>query len=168
MRSKSVRRLVFLAVCTSVAMVLSYMELLLPPIFAAVPGIKIGLANVAILFVLYRYGVWYAAAVSAVRVVLVAILFGNPMTFAYSVAGAILSLTVMALLRATGKFSSVGLSVVGGITHNLGQIGVAMVLLETMEIGYYMIALAVSGTVSGILVGLAGGYLVKRIPLGKF
>ncbi|MBO7304529.1 MAG: Gx transporter family protein [Clostridia bacterium] len=168
MRSKSVRRLVFLAVCTSVAMVLSYMELLLPPIFAAVPGIKIGLANVAILFVLYRYGVWYAAAVSAVRVVLVAILFGNPMTFAYSVAGAILSLTVMALLRATGKFSSVGVSVVGGITHNLGQIGVAMVLLETMEIGYYMIALAVSGTVSGILVGLAGGYLVKRIPLGKF
>lgn len=146
---------------------LSYVEFLLPPIFAAVPGIKIGLANVAVLFVLYRYGVWRAAAVSAVRVVLVAILFGNPMTFAYSVAGATLSLTVMALLRATGKFSSVGVSVAGGVLHNLGQIGVAMIVLETLEVGYYMIALAVSGTVSGIIVGLIGGFLVRRIPQEK-
>ena len=149
-------------------MVLSYVELLLPPLFAAVPGIKIGLANIAILFVLYRYGVWYAAAVSGVRVVLVAILFGNPMTFAYSLAGAILSLSVMELLRASGKFSPIGVSVAGGVMHTLGQIGVAMVLLETLEIGYYMIVLSISGTVSGILIGLAGAYLVKRLPWDKY
>lgn len=167
MRNSTVRRLVFLAVCTSVSMVLSYIEFLLPPVFAAVPGIKLGLANVAILFVLYRYGVWYAAGVSAVRVCLSALLFGNPMTFAYSVAGAALSLTVMALLKLTKRFSPVGVSVVGGIMHNLGQIIVAMILLDTVEIGYYMIALTISGTVSGVLVGLAGGYLVKRVPMAK-
>ncbi|MBO7303641.1 MAG: Gx transporter family protein [Clostridia bacterium] len=157
----------FLATCTSIAIVLSYIEFLLPPIFAAVPGIKIGLANVAVLFVLYRYGVRYAATVSAVRVVLVAMLFGNPMTFAYSVAGAALSLVVMALLRASGKFSSVGVSIAGGVLHNLGQILVAMAVLETLEVGYYMIALTISGTVSGIVVGLIGAFLVKRIPMGK-
>ena len=153
--------------CVSVALLLSYVEVLIPPIYSAIPGIKMGLPNVAIIFVLYRFGVREAAAVSLVRLAVVAMLFGNPMTFIYSLAGAALSLLGMALLRRTDLFSTVGVSVAGGVLHNLGQILVAMLLLSTAEIGYYMIVLAVTGTVSGALVGLCGAFAVARVPVGS-
>ncbi|MBQ9086039.1 MAG: Gx transporter family protein [Clostridia bacterium] len=157
------QRLTLLALCASATLVLSYLEALLPPLYAAIPGIKMGLPNVVILFVLYRRGVRDAAAVSAVRLVAVALLFGNVMTLAYSVAGAILSLTVMGILRRFNWFSPVGVSVAGGVCHNVGQILVAMALLKTEEIGYYMPVLAITGTLAGILVGLLGGLLLKQL-----
>ena len=150
--------------CASVALLLSYVETLFPPLFAAVPGIKIGLPNVAIIFLLYRFGVKEAAIVSFVRLIIVSMLFGNTMTLAYSVAGAVLSLLTMALLKRMNFLSTVGVSVAGGVSHNIGQILVAMVLLSTAEIGYYMIVLAVTGTISGIFVGLCGAFLLKRLP----
>ena len=153
--------------CVSVALLLSYVEVLIPPIYSAIPGLKMGLPNVAIIFVLYRFGVREAAAVSLVRLAVVAMLFGNPMTFIYSLAGAALSLLGMALLRRTNLFSTVGVSIAGGVLHNLGQILVAMLLLSTAEIGYYMIVLAVTGTVSGALVGLCGAFAVARVPVGS-
>ena len=153
-----------LGMCASVALLLSYVETLFPPLFAAVPGIKIGLPNVAIIFLLYRFGVKEAAIVSFVRLIIVSMLFGNTMTLAYSVAGAVLSLLTMALLKRMNFLSTVGVSVAGGVSHNVGQILVAMVLLSTAEIGYYMIVLAVTGTVSGIFVGLCGAFLIKRLP----
>ena len=165
-RSK-IRTLTQLSMCVSVALLLSYVEVLIPPIYSAIPGIKMGLPNVAIIFVLYRFGVREAAAVSLVRLAVVAMLFGNPMTFIYSLAGAALSLLGMALLRRTNLFSTVGVSVAGGVLHNLGQILVAMLLLSTAEIGYYMIVLAVTGTVSGALVGLCGAFAVARVPVGS-
>ena len=153
-----------LGMCASVALLLSYVETLFPPLFAAVPGIKIGLPNVAIIFLLYRFGIKEAAIVSFVRLLIVSMLFGNTMTLAYSVAGAVLSLLTMALLKRMNFLSTVGVSVAGGVSHNVGQILVAMVLLSTAEIGYYMIVLAVTGTVSGIFVGLCGAFLIKRLP----
>lgn len=159
---QNVQRLVLLGLCAAVAMLLSYVEAVLPPLPAAIPGIKMGLPNVAILFVLYRFGLRDAALVSAVRLVAVAMLFGSAMTFLYSLAGAVLSLAVMTLLKRTGLLSMIGVSVAGGVFHNAGQILVAMVLLNTAEIGYYMIVLAVTGTVSGILVGLCGALVLKR------
>ena len=153
-----------LGMCASVALLLSYVETLFPPLFAAVPGIKIGLPNVAIIFLLYRFGVKEAAIVSFVRLIIVSMLFGNTMTLAYSVAGAVLSLLVMALLKRLNFLSTVGVSVAGGVSHNIGQILVAMVLLSTAEIGYYMIVLAATGTISGIFVGLCGALLIKRLP----
>ena len=153
-----------LGMCASVALLLSYVETLFPPLFAAVPGIKIGLPNVAIIFLLYRFGVKEAAIVSFVRLIIVSMLFGNTMTLAYSVAGAVLSLLTMALLKRMNFLSTVGVSVAGGVSHNIGQILVAMVLLSTAEIGYYMIVLAVTGTISGIFVGLCGAFLLKRLP----
>ena len=90
------------------------------------------------------------------------------MTLAYSLAGAVLSLSGMALLKALDRFSTVGVSVVGGILHNLGQILVAMVLLRTAELGYYMIVLSITGTLAGGLVGLCGGLLLARLPRGIF
>ena len=164
---KTSRQLAYLGLCTAVALILAYVEVLLPPLFTAVHGIKLGLPNIAIIFVLYRYGVRHAAAVSFVRMAVVAMLFGNPMTFVYSLAGAVLSLLVMALLRRLDFLSVVGVSVAGGVFHNVGQILMAMLLLGTAELGYYLIVLAITGTVSGIFVGLCGALAVKRIPGGN-
>ena len=164
---KTSRQLAYLGLCTAVALILAYVEVLLPPLFTAVPGIKLGLPNIAIIFVLYRYGVRHAAAVSFVRMAVVAMLFGNPMTFVYSLAGAVLSLLVMALLRRLDFLSVVGVSVAGGVFHNVGQILMAMLLLGTAELGYYLIVLAITGTISGIFVGLCGAMAVKRISGGN-
>lgn len=157
------KKIAFLGLCAGVALVLAYVEALLPPLYAAVPGIKLGLPNIAIIFILYRFGLREAAVVSFIRIVAVALLFGNPMTFAYSVAGAFLSLLVMTILRKLDLFSIVGVSVAGAVFHNVGQILTAMVLLGTAELGYYLIVLAVTGTISGILVGLCGAMAVKRV-----
>ena len=115
------KKIAFLGLCTSVALVLAYVESLLPPLFAAVPGIKLGLPNIALIFLLYRFGVKEAAAVSFVRMVAVALLFGNPMTFAYSLAGGFLSLTAMAILRKLDFLSVVGVSVAISISSLLSS-----------------------------------------------
>ena len=157
------KKLTFLALCASLAMVLSYVEMLIPPISTAVPGVKMGLANIVTVFVLYKFDVLSAAAVSAVRLILSFLLFGSVLTLAYSAAGAVLSLAVMVLLKLTDKFSPVGVSVAGGVLHNAGQIGMAILLMRTSAIGYYLPVLAVSGTVSGILVGAASVLVLKNL-----
>ena len=126
-----------------------------------------GLPNVVILYVLYAMGFKYALLVSLVRVCLSSLLFGNAMTFAYSITGAMLSLLVMLLLKKTDKLSVVGVSVAGGVCHNLGQILVAMLLLDTPQIAFYLIILAITGTVSGVFIGLCGAILTKRLPSEK-
>ena len=162
---KQAHKSAFLGLCTAVAMVFAWVESLLPPLMAAVPGIKLGLPNIAIIFILYRFGWREAAAVSFVRIVAVSLLFGNPMTFAYSVAGGLLSLLVMTLLRKLDLLSTVGVSVAGGVFHNVGQILMAMLLLGTAELGYYLIVLAITGTVSGVFVGLCGSFAVRRVQI---
>ncbi len=147
---------------TALALALSWVESLLPPL--GVPGVKLGLPNLAIVFALYRLGFKDAWAISLARVVLVTLLFGNGAALAYSVAGAALSLGLMGLLKKTGKFSSVGVSVAGGVAHNGGQILVAMALLETARLAWYLPVLWVSGTVAGVLIGIVAGVLVKRVP----
>ena len=162
-KNSSTKSIAFLGISASVALLLSYIEFLLPPLFAAVPGIKIGLPNVIILFVLSAVGAKAAAGVSFVRLCVSSLLFGNPVMFAYSAAGAVLSFLIMIILKKTDKLSAVGVSVAGGVSHNLGQIFVAMLLLNTPQIAYYMIVLTVTGTVSGVFIGLCGAYLVKRL-----
>ena len=149
----------------ALALVLSYVESLLPPI--GVPGVKLGLPNLAIVFALYRLGWKDACVISLARVVLVTLLFGNGAGLAYSIAGAVLSLSLMGLLWKTGKFSAVGVSVAGGVAHNAGQILVAMALLETSRLAWYLPVLGLSGTVAGVLVGVVAGVLVKRVPTQK-
>lgn len=161
--SNKIKRIAFLGIMTSVALVLSYLEAILPPIYAAIPGIKAGLPNIVIVLILYRLSWKEAAAVSLLRVFIVALLFGNAMTLAYSLAGAVLSLVVMALFKKSDLFSAVGVSILGGVAHNLGQILVAIVLLSSTLIGYYMIILTVTGTLAGVFVGLVGSLLIKRL-----
>lgn len=160
---KRIKRITLLALFTSVALLLSYVEILIGPLFTGVPGIKMGLPNIAILLVLYRIGTKEAIAVSFIRIVISSILFGNITMFWYSVAGAALSLAVMILLKKLDILSSVGVSVAGALAHNVGQIIVAMILMQTSQIGYYLIVLSITGTVSGIFVGLLGGFVIKRI-----
>lgn len=159
---KGTRRLALMALLTAVAMILSYVESLLPS--PGVPGVKIGLANIAVIFALYRFGWKEAAAVSLVRVGMVSLLFGSLGALFYSMAGAVLSLAVMVLLRRLDRFSPVGVSVAGGVAHNAGQVLMAMVLLETQRLIWYLPVLVLSGLAGGILVGLCGALLVKRLP----
>lgn len=162
------RRTAFLGLCTATALIFAYVEALLPPLFPAIPGIKLGLPNIVILFALYRFGWKRAALVSALRLVLQSVLFGNVMAFSYSLSGAFFSLLGMALLKKADFLSIVGVSVAGGVLHNVGQILMAMLLLGTAELGYYLVVLAVTGTVSGILIGLAGGLAARRLPHTPF
>ena len=160
-RSSRIRTVAFVGITASVALLLALVETMIPqPIY----GIKAGLPNVVILYVLYCLGPVYAALISFVRIFLLWAMFGNAVSLAYSVAGAVLSLLAMSLMKRTNKFSTVGVSVTGGVMHNLGQILVAMVILETSKIAYYLLVLAVTGTISGIFIGLCGALLVKRIP----
>ena len=157
------KKIAFLAIAASAAMVLSYVELLIPPIYAALPAIKIGLPNVVIIFVLYRSGIKEAVCVSFIRLLLVTLLFGNLVMLAYSVAGATLSITAMAILKRFKAFSSIGVSVVGAVLHNLGQILMAILLLGTTAIGFYFPVLVFTGSIAGILVGIMASILQQRI-----
>lgn len=156
------RKIPYLALLTAFAIILSYVEHMMPPIFVGVPGIKMGLANIVVLYLLYSFGFKWAIGISLTRVIIVSLLFGNIMTFSYSLVGAVLSILAMYLLKRLNLFSYVGVSVVGGVAHNIGQVLVAMFLLERAEIGYYMIVLAFSGVIAGVFVGLVGAYLLKR------
>lgn len=149
---------------TAVAMVLSYVESLVPLSFA-VPGIKLGLPNIAVLFALYTLGFKAACTISLTRAVLVSVLFGSVLSLAYSLSGAAVSLAVMYLVKRWGRLGTVGVSVSGAVAHNAGQIAAAALLLETGKLAYYMPVLCVSGTVAGVLVGLTAAVLIKRIKL---
>ena len=159
---KKTKRLVLLAMLTAVAMILSYVQSLLPSV--GIPGVKMGLANIAVIFALFRFGWKEAAALSLMRVVLVSLLFGSVGAMLYSLAGAVLSLAVRALLRRIDRFSTVGISVAGGVAHNAGQILMAMLILQTKQLLGYLPVLAVSGIAGGVLTGLAAALLIRRIP----
>lgn len=148
---------------TAVALILSYVESLIP-VLVAVPGVKLGITNIVVIFALYRLGIKEAAALSLLRVVLVSFLFGNAFSFLYSLAGAVLSLAVMILLKKTDKFSATGVSVAGAVSHNVGQILVAIVVLSTEKLILYLPVLAVAGVLAGIVTGLAASVLLKRVP----
>jgi len=156
------KKLVTLSALIAVAMILSYIESLIPA-FVAVPGVKMGLSNIATVFTLYALGWPYAIIVSIIRVFLSALLFGNVTSLIYSLAGATLALASMILLKKLDKFSSVGVSVVGGLFHNVGQITAACLVMETTAISLYLIPLTISGTIAGVVIGLVAGNLVNRI-----
>jgi heptaprenyl diphosphate synthase len=156
------KQLVTLSALIAVAMILSYIESMIPA-FVAVPGVKMGLSNIATVFALYALGWQYAICVSVVRVFLSALLFGNFVSLIYSLSGAALALALMILLKKLDRFSSVGVSVAGGVGHNAGQIIAACIVMENAAISLYIIPLIISGTISGIVIGLVAGNLVERV-----
>ncbi len=156
------RKIVLYGILIAVALVLSYLESLIPAFFA-VPGMKVGLTNLVVIISLYLMGPWSALVINVIRVVLVGILFGNGISLLYSVAGALLSWVVMVLLKKTGKFGTIAVSIAGGIFHNIGQILVAMLILNTVSIAWYLLILWFSGIAAGAVIGIIGGILCKRL-----
>ena len=167
MRKQETVKLTLLAVTVSIAMILSFIESKIPPL-VAIPGIKVGLANIAVIFALYKLGVGAAISVSLVRVVLVSLLFGNPVSMIYSISGACLSLLIMILLKKLTGLGEVGISVTGGIAHNVGQIAAASVMMETAVVVYYLPFLLLSGTLAGIAVGAVSALLIRKIKYRSF
>ena len=160
----STRKLTSLALTVSFALILSFVESRIPA-FTAIPGVKVGLANIAVIFTLYKFGIREAIAVSAVRVLLVSMLFGSPVSMIYSISGAVLSLCVMFLLKKLTPVSTVVVSVSGGVMHNIGQICAASIVLGTNVVIYYLPFLLLSGTIAGIVVGVASALLIEKVDL---
>ena len=138
------------------------METLIPINFG-IPGAKLGLANLIIVIVLYKTDWKEALLLSVTRIVLVGFLFGNMFSILYSLAGGILSLAVQAVLKKQGSFSVAGVSIAGGVSHNIGQLIVAMIVVETYQVGYYLPVLLISGLLTGLLIGVISGEVLKRI-----
>lgn len=163
MKNKRGRVAVF-GVFTALALIFSYVELLIPINFG-IPGAKLGLANLVIIIVLYKTDWKEALLLSVVRIVLAGFLFGNLFGILYSLAGGILSLAVMVLLKRSGAFSIIGVSMAGGVSHNVGQLIMAMLVVETYAVGYYLPVLLIAGLITGTLIGIAGREMLKRLDL---
>lgn len=156
------KKTAFYGMFLALALVAGYVEQLLP-INLGVPGVKLGLANIVIMVLLYTMGVRAASGITAIRVLLSGILFGTGFSIVYSAAGAALSIFVMAFLKRTKRFSCVGISVAGGVFHNVGQILVAVLVLETGALVYYLPVLILSGLAAGIVIGIISGILIRRL-----
>jgi len=157
-------KIAFLGLLVALAFVLSYVEMLLP-ISIGIPGAKIGLANLVVMVALYTIGPKNAFILSIVRVVLVGFTFGNMAMMIYSMAGAMLSFVAMIIGKKTKLFSITGVSVLGGVFHNVGQIIVAIIALDTASLVYYFPFLVVIGTISGIVIGIVSGMITERIKV---
>lgn len=158
------KRIAIYGMLIALAFILSYIESMIPmPV--PVPGVKIGLANLVVIVALYTMGVKEAFVLSMLRIVLVGFTFGNLSTMIFSFAGGILSWLLMATFRKFKGFSITGISVVGGVSHNVGQILTAMWVVDSTALIYYLPFLLLSGAIMGVIIGIVGSILVKRIKI---
>ena len=155
-------RVAYFGVFTALALMFSYIETMIPIQFG-VPGIKLGFANIMIVIMLYKSSAKEALLLSIVRMMLSGFLFGNLSSILYSIAGGVLSLGIMTLLKKQGGFSVIGVSVAGGVSHNAGQLIVAMLVVETYQVGYYFPVLLVAGVLTGLGIGVVSQEVLKRI-----
>lgn len=160
---ENTRRLAFGAMFTALALIFSYVEFLIP-LPVPVPGIKLGLANLVIIIAIYRMSFKYAFTINCVRIVASGLLFSGVFGMLYSFAGGILSLVVMYVLYRTGRFSMVGISMAGGVMHNLGQLLTACLIVSSISLMSYFAVLLFSGLISGILIGIVAYNIEKRLP----
>lgn len=151
----------YLGFFAAIAIIFGYVETLIP-VFAGIPGIKLGLANLSVLIILKKYGFKDAALV--VRILVIGFLFGNMFSILYSLAGAALSLSVMVLLLKKTSLTTIGISVFGGVTHNIGQLIIAALIVENTAVFYYTPPLLISGVVTGFLIGVLTQEVLKRLP----
>lgn len=158
-----VKKTAYLGLFSAIAIIFGYVESLLP-IFIGLPGIKLGLANLAVLFLLERYTFREASIVSVIRILVIGFLFGNMFSIIYSLSGAALSLTCMTFMKAKTDFSPIGISVFGGVTHNIGQLLAAMLIVKNASLIYYAPALLIFGVITGILIGLLTAEILRRLP----
>ena len=146
----------------ALAFVLSYIESLIP-VFVAVPGMKLGLTNVVVLYAVYRMDVKAALIINAVRIVLVGLTFATAISFCFSIAGGMISTAAMLLMAKRTSFSMVSTSIVGGIMHNCAQIIVAIIMLNTTAVAWYFVLLWFCGILTGAVIGIVGSIVVRHI-----
>ncbi len=156
------KKVALLGVFLALALICSYIESLIPFYFG-VPGMKLGLTNIVVLLLLYLYGPKESFLVSFMRILLAGFMFGNAFSIVYSLAGGLLSWLVMVLLKKTNKFHMLSVSICGGITHNLGQMIVAILILDNYYIGMYFSLLFIGGIVTGFLIGILSDEIYRRI-----
>jgi len=162
-RGLKTRRLALSAMLAALAMIFSYVEALIP-VPVPVPGIKLGVANLVIVMAIYKLGFRYAFTINCVRILISGLLFSGVFGMLYSFAGGILSILVMYLLYKTGWFSMVGVSMAGGVAHNLGQLVTAALLVSNVRMMSYFSILLFSGLISGILIGVLATLIYRRLP----
>ncbi|MDE6830719.1 MAG: Gx transporter family protein [Lachnospiraceae bacterium] len=155
-------KVAYFGVFTALALIFSYVETLIPVNFG-IQGVKLGLANLVIVIAIYKMKLSDAFLLSVVRVVLSGFIFGNYFSILYSLSGGVLSLAVMALLKRAGGFSVIGISIAGGIAHNIGQLIVAMLVVETFRVAYYLPVLLLAGMLAGSVIGIAANEMLKRL-----
>lgn len=157
------KKLAYLGLFSAVAIIFGYVETLIP-FFAGIPGMKLGLANLSVLFILKKYTWKDAALVSVIRIMVIGFLFGNMFSIFYSLAGAVLSLLIMTLFLKKSDFTIMGISVAGGVSHNIGQLALAACIAENTALLYYSPALIISGVITGLIIGFLTQEVLKRFP----
>lgn len=155
-------KIAYWGVFLALALVCSYVESLIPISFG-IPGVKLGLTNIVVILMLYTIGAKDAILISVLRIILAGFMFGNAFSIIYSLAGGILSFVVMLLLKDTGKLKILSISTAGGISHNVGQLIVAALVVENYNILFYVPVLIIAGIITGFLIGLLAGEIVLRI-----
>lgn len=146
----------------SLALIMSYVEALIPFSFG-IPGIKLGLTNIVIVFLLYTANIKDTITVAVARIVLAGFLFGNLFSILYSLAGGLFSLFIMALFQRSGRFHTLSVSVAGGISHNFAQLLVAALVIENLNVFYYFPVLLLAGALTGLLIGILADIIIRRI-----
>lgn len=162
-RGLTTRRLALSAMLAALALIFSYVEVLIP-VPVPIPGVKLGIANLVIVMAIYKLGFRYAFTINCVRIVIAGLLFSGVFGMLYSFVGGILSIIVMYLLYRTGWFSMVGVSMAGGVAHNLGQLITAALIVESAGMMSYFSILLFSGLISGILIGILATLIYRRLP----
>ena len=160
-------RLTLSAILAALAMIFSYIEFLVP-FSVGIPGVKLGIANLVIVIALYSLDFRYAFTINIVRILLNGFMFTGVFAMLYALSGGILSILVMGILKKTDKFSMVGVSMAGGVAHNLGQLIIAAIMVENLKMFLYFPVLLFSGMLTGILVGMGGTILYRSLPKQLF
>ena len=158
----SIQKISFISIFTTLALIMSYIEMQIPNIIM-IPGAKLGLANIVIVVVLYQYGLKESSLINLLRIVIINTIFGSIISFTYAFVGGFLSLLLMYFLKKCNKFSYSFVSIIGGLSHNIGQIIVAIVITNTKELLYYLPMLIVFGIISGVVIGVISSIILNKL-----
>ena len=159
---KAAKKTALYGMLIALAMILSFVETLIP-ISLGIPGVKLGLANLVTIVCLYSMSAAGALAVSLARIVITGFTFGNMFSMVYSLAGGLLSLGCMVIAKKSGLLSTAGVSIIGGMTHNIGQILVALFVVRTTGIFWYLPVLLAAGVITGIVIGVIAAEIIRRL-----
>ncbi len=156
------KKIALCAVLATLALMFSYIEMLFP-LSIAIPGVKIGIANIVVIVALYLFDIKYALVVNIVRIAMAGLLFTGLFGALFALSGALLSMIIMALLKKSGMFSIIGVSMAGGAAHNLAQISLAAAIVENINIFLYLPVLIISGAATGIVIGFLANIITARL-----